>query len=261
MFVYQNHCIMKILQPLIFILFYVLSAFTSSAQILNIEQERINSDTSRWAGSAKTSIQYSKIGQELFNGSAYMHIQYKTKRSIFLTLSEYNLTKASGSDIINAGAQHFRYNYKLNNRFTGEMFTQFQFNKVLKVKFRWLLGVGPRVNIVKTKPFSLFLAVSYMYEYEELYDSDILNHNHRLSSYISSNLKIKDNLSLINTTYFQPKINKYSDYRLLSQSDLKVGITKHFSFLISYIYFYDAFPAIGVPKETQYLANSIAYNF
>ncbi len=252
---------MKIFRPIIIILFFVLSVFTLRAQILNIEQERINSDTSRWAGSAKTSFQYSKNGQEIWSGGAYMHIQYKTKRSIFLTLSEYNLTKASGSDFVNAGAQHFRYNYKINDRFTGEMFTQFQFNKVLKVKFRWLLGAGPRVKIVKTKPFSLYFAAAYMYEYEELYDTDILNRNHMLSSYLSSNLKIRDNLSFINTTYFQPKISNFSDYRVLSQSDLKVGITKHFSFLVSYIYSYDAFPAIGVPKETHYLGNSIAFNF
>ena len=261
MFVHQNHCIMKSFQALIFILFFVFSAFTVSGQILNIEQERINSDTAGWAGSAKTSFQYSKNGQELWSGGAYMHVQYKTKRSTCLSLSEYNLTKASGSDFVNAGAQHFRYNYKINDLFTGEMFTQFQFNKVLKVKFRWLLGAGPRVKIVKTKPFSLFFAAAYMYEYEELYDSNVLNRNHMLSTYLSTNLKIKDNLSLINTTYFQPKINKFSDYRVLSQSDIKVGITKHFSFLISYIYSYDALPAIGVPKETHYLGNSLTFDF
>jgi hypothetical protein len=242
-------------------LIFVATSTVARSQILNIEQERINSDTSGWAGSAKTSFQYSKNGQELWSAGAYMHIQYKANRSTYLSLSEYNLTKASGSDFINAGAQHFRYNYKLNDWITGEMFTQFQFNKVLKVKFRCLLGIGPRIKIIKTKPLSLYIGTSYMYEYEKLYDTDVLYRNHMLSCYLSTTLKIQDNLSLISTTYFQPKINKLSDHRVLSQSDLKIGITKHFSFLISYIYSYDAFPVIGVPNETHYLGNSLIFNF
>ena len=74
-------------------------------------------------------------------------------------------------------------------------------------------------------------------------------------------MKIRDNFNLINTTYFQPKINMFSDYKVLTKSDMEVGISKHFSFLVSCIYFYNALPAIGVPNETHYLGNTIAFDF
>ena len=252
---------MRIFKPFILIITLVATAFAASAQILNIEQERIKTDTTGWEGSAKISFQFTKTDQVIWTGGAYMHIQYKTKRSLYLSLTEYNLNKCSGSDFVNAGAQHFRYNYKFKDWFIGEMFTQAQFNKVLKVKFRWLLGAGPRLKIFNTKPFIMHIAALYMFEHEQLYGSDVINRNHRISSYISFTLKIHENLSLINMSYFQPKINKFSDFRILSQSDLKISITKHFSFLLSYLYSYDAFPAIGVPKETHYLGNSLAFYF
>lgn len=252
---------MKIVRLAFLIMILVASVFTASAQILNIEQERIKTDTAGWAGSAKISFHYTKTDDELWTGGAYAHVQYKTKRNLYLSLTEYNLNKCSGSDFVNSGAQHFRYNYKFNDWFIGELFTQFQFNKVLKVKFRWLLGAGPSVRIVNTKPFVMNVAAAYMYEYEELYGSDIITRNHRISSYVAFTLKMSENLSLINTSYFQPKINKFSDFRILSQSDLKINISKHFSFLLSYLYTYDTFPAIGITKNTYYFGNSFTYEF
>jgi hypothetical protein len=259
--VITNHGIMKIVKVFIVSIVLVLSGLTSNAQVINIEQERIKTDTTGWAGSTKISFQYTKNGPDLWTGGAYAHVQYKTKRSLYLSLTEYNLTKGSGSDFVNAGAQHFRYNYKIKDWFLAEAFTQAQFNKVLKVKIRWLLGAGPRFKVISTKPFCLYAATLYMYEHEELYDTNIVNRNNRLSSYLAFTLKIKDNLSLLHTSYYQPKVNQFSDYRILSQSDLKISISKHFSFLFSYLYTYDTFPAIGVPKETHYFGNSLEVTF
>ncbi|MCX6258147.1 MAG: DUF481 domain-containing protein [Bacteroidia bacterium] len=252
---------MKIFRPFIIIMLLVSSEFNANAQIINIEQERVITDSAGWGGSSKYSFQYTKNGQELWDGTASLHVQYKAGCSLYLSQTEYDLTKSTGSNFVNAGAQHFRFNYQLTDRLTGEIFTQFQFNKILEVKFRWLLGAGPRVNIIKTKPFRLYIAALYMYEHEELYNSDIINHTHRLSSYLSFILKIQKNLSLVNTDYFQPVIRNISDYRILSQTDLKIRITRHFSFLLSYIYTYDAFPAIGVPNDTRFLDNSLIFVF
>jgi hypothetical protein len=261
MFVFKIHSFMKATFAFVLSIFSVFTGLTSIAQVMNIEQERIKTDTTGWAGSAKLSAEYTKNGQDLWTGSANIHAQYKTKRSLYLSLTEYNLTKGSGSDFVNAGAQHFRYNYKFKDWLTGEAFTQAQFNKVLKVKIRWLAGVGPRFKIVKAKAFRLYAATLYMYEHEELYDTNIVSRNSRLSNYLSFTLKIKDNLKLLHTSYYQPKINMFSDYRILSQSDLKIHISKHFFFFFSYMYTYDTFPAIGVPKETHYFGNSLEVNF
>jgi hypothetical protein len=202
-----------------------------------------------------------KNDKELFSGGADIHIQYKTQKSLFLLLTNYDITKSSGTDFENAGIAHFRYNYKIKDWLTAEAFTQAQFNKLLKVKFRWLLGAGPRVKLVKTKPFRMYMGALYMFEYEMLNDTNLINRDHRLSSYLSFTLKIKDNLSIINTTYYQPKFSDFKDYRVSSQTDLKIGITKHFAFVVSYLYYMDKYPAVGVPNETHYFSNSLVFDF
>ncbi len=247
---------------LLFVLIFALSGvFSVKAQVMNIEQERISTDTTGWAGTTQLSFQFIKNKAEVWNAGGHLHLQYKTKKSLYLCLTDYILSKSAGSDYANAGIQHFRYNYKITDWFTAEAFTQVQFNRLLNVDFRWLLGGGPRFKVVKTKPFRLYAAALYMYEYEELHDTSLINRDHRLSAYVSLTLKLRSNLSLINTTYFQPKFSNFSDYRLSSQTDLKIGISKHFSFKTTYIYYFDAFPAIGAPRETQALSNSLSFDF
>lgn len=242
------------------LLFFVTIA-NLQAQVMNIEQERIKTDTTGWAGTAQLSFQYLKNTAEVWNAGGHLHLQYKTNKSLYLCLTNYTLSKSAGADYANAGVQHLRYNYKITDWFTAEAFTQAQFNKLLNVDFRWLLGAGPRFKVVKTKPFRMYAAALYMYEYEELADTTLIHRDHRLSTYASLTLKIKDNLSLINTTYFQPKFSDFSDFRLSSQTDMKIGISKHFAFKVSYVYYYDAVPAEQVPHETHALVNALSFEF
>ena len=244
-------------------LFVLFSLLTTSlfSQIMNVEQERIKTDTTGWAGTAKLSFEYSKNEDEFLSGGVNLHLQYKTSKSLYLIKTDYDITKGSGKEFSNAGIVHFRYNYKIKDWLTAEVFTQLQFNKILKVDLRWLTGAGPRFRVIKTKLFRMYIGALYMFEHEEIADTSLINNDHRLSSYMSFSLKIKDNLSLINTTYFQPRFSKFSDYRLSSQTDLKIGISKHFSFLLSYLYYLDKYPAAGVPSETHYFSNSLEYDF
>jgi hypothetical protein len=248
----------KISLSMIFLAFLSISI---SAQVMNIEQERMQTDTTGWAGTAALSFQYLKNKTEFWSAGAKIHFQYKTKKSLYLWLTDYSLAKSSGESFANSGIQHLRYNYKILDWFTAEAFTQAQFNEVLSVKFRWLLGAGPRFKAVKTKPFRMYIGALYMYEYEEIADTAIYHRDHRLSAYVSVTLKIRDNLSLINTTYYQPKFNDFADYRLSSQTDLKIKISKKFYFTTSYLYFHDAVPAENVPAETHALQNTLGFDF
>lgn len=231
------------------------------AQIMNIEQERIKTDTTGWEGSAKLSFEYMKNKKELYTGGADVHIQFKTKKSLFLLLTEYNITKSHGEDFENAAVAHLRYNYKIKDWLTAEAFTQVQFNKLLKVQFRWLLGAGPRLKIIKAKSFRMYFGSLYMFEHEVLSDTGIINRNHRLSCYLSFTAKFRDNLSLINTTYYQPRFDYFSDFRISSQTDLKIKISRHFAFQVSYLYYLDKFPAFDVPGETHHFKNSLVFEF
>ncbi len=244
----------------VFILIIPNSGFIH-AQIMNIENSRIKNDTTGWAGSMEMSFQYIKNTKELLTAGSKIHVQFKTNRSLYLWLTNYNLAKSGSTAIADAGSQHLRYNYKIKPWLTAEIFTQLQYNNSLNIKLRWLLGTGPRFKMIKTPNFALYSAVLYMYEYEDLINPDLLNHDHRISSYISYTLKFRDNLSIINTTYYQPKLDDFADFRLAAYTDLKIKISKHFAFKISYIYTYDSAPAASIPKSTHAISNTFSYEF
>ncbi len=231
------------------------------AQIMNIENSRIKNDTTGWAGNIELSLQYIKNTKELLTAGSKIHVQFKTKRSLYLWLTNYNLAKSGSTSFADAGSQHLRYNYKIKPWLTAEAFTQLQYNNSLNIKLRWLLGTGPRFKMIKTPSFALYSAVLYMYEYEDLINPDLLNIDHRISSYISYTLKLWDNLSMINTTYYQPKFADCSDFRLASYTDLKIKISKHFAFKFTHIYTYDSAPAATIPNSTHAISNTFSYEF
>ena len=121
----------------------IMAGFCASGQVLNIEQQRIVTDTTGWSGTAGFSSSLTKNSSTLLSVNMKDHVQYKTDSALYLMFLDYGLTKSKESDFDNAGTLHFRYNYKIKPFLTFEAFTQGQFNKLLNVRFRWLTGAGP----------------------------------------------------------------------------------------------------------------------
>jgi hypothetical protein len=242
----------------VLIFLYPVIAFS---QVLNIEEQRIKTDTTGWAGDAAASFQLMKSDDQFVDLGVQLHLQYKTKRSLYLMLSDYSFVKAGADEYANSGFEHFRYNYKITDWYTWEAFTQAQFNKVLSLKFRGLLGTGPRFKVVKTENFRLYAAWLYMYEYEELELNSEINRNHRISSYVSFSWKINDILSLVNTTYFQPLVNNFSDFRISAQTDLKFKIFKKLVYTLGYYHYYDTDPPADVVSTVYSMENKLTFEF
>jgi hypothetical protein len=246
---------------LIYIFSFSLLFLAANAQVLNIEQQRIITDTTGWSGTASFSSSYSKTSSSLLSINMKDHVQYKTKSSLYLMFLDYGLTTSKLSDFDRSGTLHYRYNYKFKPYMTIEAFTQGQFNKLLNVRFRWLTGLGPRFKVVGKKNFRVYAASLYMYEYEEVESPNFYNRDHRISSYLSVTLKNNKGTILTNTIYYQPLIKDFKDFRTFNQLDLLVKITKNLSFTTSWRYFFDSNPPEGVVHNTQYISNGIVYKF
>src|SRR3954464_7377301 len=76
--------------------------FTSRAQlIVNVENSRIQSDTTGWKGNVGTAFSFTKNVQEVLNVNAVFHLQYKTQKDLYLLLANYNLLKANSQNFTN----------------------------------------------------------------------------------------------------------------------------------------------------------------
>lgn len=233
----------------------------TEAQVLNIERERIRTDTTGWSGTGKASVNLISNTRKFLETGLNLHFQYKTERSLYLALSDYEVIKSEENDFSNKGMQHFRYNYKLGKIHTFEAFTQAQFNKVLNLNFRGLAGAGLRSKILGYDNFRLYTGVAYMLEYEESKINKLKEYNNRLSSYLSLTFKINDHLTIINTTYYQPRIDFFADYRLSNNLDVIFRISKRLSYVLKLEHLTDNRPLPDMPGVTYNLKNTLLFDF
>ena len=124
---------------------------TSYDQIVNMESERYHTDTTGWAGTLGGDFALTNYGQKVYSINANAHLQYKTKKSLYLFLGGYGFLKGDNLSFVDYSFLHLRYNYKLTKILRWEAFTQLQQNAITKIQFRYLIGTGPDLSCWKAK--------------------------------------------------------------------------------------------------------------
>jgi len=237
-------------------------SFTSRAQILNVESLRKVTDTSGWSGSANLNLALKRNVNDFVTLGSDIHIQYKMNKHLVLLKNDVAFQKIEGEDFDNSLVSHLRYNYRFHPRIAWEAFVQGQYNKVNLIKFRGLTGTGPRFKLTNSEKYKLYLNTLAMFEYEEVDDGITpFQRTLRGSTYFSFSFYPSDRVSLVSTTYYQPRFKEFSDYRISSESSLLVEIFKNFALETTYLFVYDAVPAIGIPKSQYNLSTGFTFSF
>lgn len=248
------------MKSLLFILFLSFS-IVGSAQILNAESLRKVTDTSGWSGSTSLHFSLKRNSKDFFTVASDIHLQYKMNKNLVLFKNHIGFQKIEGDDFTNFGISHLRYNYKYSPRTAIEVFGQAQYNKVSKIDFRGLIGVGPRFKLSTSEKYKFYLGTLVMFEQEELTDGSAIERNFRGSSYLSFSLYPTDRLTFVSTTYYQPILSAFSDYRISSQSTMLIDVFKNLALKTSYTFTYNATPAIDVPNSQYRLLTGLTYSF
>ncbi len=223
----------------------------------------MQSDTTGWMGSFGASFNITKNKVQILGANADAHLQYKTSndRGLWLLLGNINFLKAEKSRLISDGLVHIRYNRKINEWLRYEIFGQFQNNDIMQIDSRILLGMGPRFKLIKTKQFRLYAASLLMYEMEKEMTNPAIKHRDvRNSSYLSFTFIPQNHLEIISTTYYQPLLRYFNDYRILNQLLFKIKAGTHSSITVRWNYLSDAFPAGTAPKTTYNFATGFIYD-
>ena len=249
------------MRNLAIVLFLILST-TAKSQILNAESLRKVTDTSGYSGSVSASIALKRNVNDFVTISSDIHLQYKMKDHLILFKNDVAFQKIEGQDFDNSLISHLRYNYRFHPRIAWEIFLQGQYNKINLIDFRGLAGTGPRFKLSTSEKYKFYLGTLMMYEHEKVTDGVTpTQKDFRVSTYLSFSLYPTEHISIISTTYYQPRIDKFHDYRISSQSSLLVGLFKNFALKTSYTFTYDAFPAIGIPNSQYDFSTGMTYSF
>ncbi len=141
-----------------------------------------------------------------------------------------------------------RYNRFFSERFIGEIFAQAEYNQFLLLDLRALGGLGGRLVLFSEEAADGCLGVGYMAEYEQL-DTDAIAEEeeaailaHRLTAYLTFTLNLSDELSLVSTTYAQPRLTELVDLRVYNESSLSLPITESLAWSLAFTLRHDTQP-------------------
>ena len=233
----------------IFIILIFLYA-NSKTQVVNIEQARIRTDTTGWSGLIETSFQAMQYDQLLLNIGIKGTAQWKGQRDIFLLLGDIGYAASIKEKFNNAGLMHLRYNHKLTSLLRMEVFTQAQYNQLLDLEIRVLIGSGPRFVVLRTSRSRIYAGTILMAEGEQIRGIDKINNTARWSQYLSFNFSGKT-WAYSGTIYFQPKFTNYSDFRISGQHSISTDLGGRLHLKVELSHFADTDPPVGVVRSTM----------
>ncbi len=230
-------------------------------QIVNIESLRKNpSDTIPLHFRIEASAALNKNTKSIFWMNFGADFQWKAKDHVWLSVTDLNFNRSDGETLLNEGFQHLRYNRNVSKVFDFETFIQGQYNEAIKLRVRGLLGMGGRFQLINKEQQTLVYGLSYMYEYDEESESNMIHRDHRLNNYLSLAVKISTQANLISTTYFQPVAFRFSDVRLSSQTSLNMRISDRLRFQSAFAIQYDSRNPEGVPPTIYRLTTGLVWS-
>jgi hypothetical protein len=244
---------------------YFIIIYSYSQAGINVESLRETTDK-KWIGSIGLNMGLIKNTNNIFWVSNNAQIQYKdsTNTNYWLLYNNLSFQKLEGESFVNKGTQHLRYNRKITNKTKVEAFVQTQYDAISKIDLRLLIGAGPRFKLSNNdNHYRIYLGTLVMYEHEKTtgISEGIIEKKFRLSSYLSLNFYPTETISIVSTTYYQPKLESLKDFRMLSNTTIVFKIIEKLSFTANFDYSFDAFPVEGIPKAQYELTNGLLYEF
>jgi len=241
---------MKWTSVILLVTVFAIRSELTYGQIVNMESQRYHTDTTGWKGSISGDFELTNYGQKVLDANANAHVQYQSLKGLYLLLGNYGFLRGGGQSFVDYGFLHFRYNYKAGRFIRLEAFTQLQQNAVTKIQSRFLMGTGPRLKLISDKKLKLYLGLLTVYEIEKVSGITASTRDWRFSDYLSMTYMPNEQMEFVTTTYYQPVIEAFKDYRLLNQCMFKIKAGKKLSVYLSWNYQFDATPAPDVPRET-----------
>jgi len=236
-----------------------------SAQLVNIESRRMQTDSIRFVLNADFSFNHTNNdGLEVNQLDATLTSQIKSKdlKKIYLLLGNYKLIDSEEKNLQNSWFLHGRFNYKLSALLRLEAFIQGQYNQLLVVEQRNLLGLGVRLKWVDRENFTGYAGNSYLYEVEHSDEAGTTEYNHRNSTYLSLSYFPKSKrFSLANTLYYQPLYGDFGDYRILEQFRMDVPLSSWFKVFALFNYYLDSETPLGSREYTSNFNFGIGISF
>jgi putative salt-induced outer membrane protein YdiY len=239
----------------------VLALEIKAQQVINIESKQYDSRDSGWHGNIDFSFNLIQNTNQVISTGNKINLMQVQALNTVLFVNEFNFVRANSENLDYNSYQHLRFKRYIKPFLSGEAFAQTQFNQQIGLKFRGLLGAGPRIRLFYADSMKIFVGPMWMYEYEQTTDESLKNVKNRLSLYFSFLYFKEKHFNFDFVSYYQPDLIDFSDFRLSSELKAEWLITKKLSFKFSFSQTYNSHPPANNPNNILNIRNSFSYRF
>ena len=244
-------------------------AVSAKAQV-NIETLRRLDSKPGWYNDIALSLTYQSGNTDLLRFKSSLRSDYWFDRYHTFGIVTFQQGKQGGKLYTDKGFIHIRGARSIIKRLGVEIFLQKQFNESILLQDRNLAGGGLRISALKQRTdtkntgLNLYLGIGGMWENETINDKqhgEIETSIIRSTNYISAAWHIDNRFSVVITGYYQPYIQRFSDFRVLSESRFDFHVTKTVSVNTRLNIRYDSDPPTDVEAHDLEIVNGLSYKF
>ena len=204
------------------------------ASIVNVLQPQVGDPEEGWAVQGRVGL-----GLEAGNEEKQKFSVLAGARRVLgahQTLVKGSLDRATnfGETSTDRSFVHLRHRVAFTEEWAGFGFAQLEHNGFRALKVRDLFGLGIQRSLWKARRSEAAIATAVMSEHELLLlDEEVLPPRLRSSNYFMLAVDLGDGLTLGSTTFFQPRLADFTDWRLLEDLTLNVSLGERLSWSVS----------------------------
>jgi len=239
----------------------------AEAQIVNTQPLVAGVSDDGFDGELRASVDWRTGNIELFRAIGSFLVRYREGPHTFIWSNRGDWGTQGGNVFIASLFTHFRYQARFSELITWEVYGQASTSRFQRLTLRILGGTGPRWNVLSGDKGHLHIGTAYMAEQEQLRvgdfpDSGRKTLSHRLSVYFSGRLVLSPILTLVHTTFVQPRLDAFfSNARVFSDTNLSAKLTDELALTIGALIAYSSHPAVGVAKLDTTFTFGLAWGF
>lgn len=246
----------------------LLLGWTAAAHaIVDIEAMRVGESPQGYSGTLNASITGESGYTDKISTSSGARLQWHSGIITNFAIFRYDYAETSGVSDTNYLLLHVRHIHEVTKKTAYEGFMQAERNEFARLSFRGLIGGGVRLTLNKMAGVkSLHLGLGGFYSHEKLTsepgttDSGIQN-LWRLSTYLNYVRQFNEQVKMLSTTYYQPALEDFGDYRMLEEASLSVKMTDTLNLKLSLDLTHDSRPPQTVKKTDIIYSTGVEYSF
>jgi hypothetical protein len=240
----------------------------ATANIVNIQGSLASEPAEGWSGSVGASADWRTGNTDLVQVGGTAAVLYRNGRVLTLALARGEYGEGEGTPFSERSFEHLRLRVALDDRrrWMWEAFGQHEYDAFRRLEVRALVGTGPALRVIDQGDVWAVIGVAYLAEYERFDDGPYPDASdsaiaHRVSSYATGTYALDDRVSASQTVYLQPRVDRPSDFRFLSESSVTTRLKKWLALQSSFVVAVDRTPPASVDGTDTQLKTSLTVSW